>query len=351
MSESLRFTCRQNRILKTLNLVPFLSEPLSAIKFPEEPVILCFLCALMAIPLQAAPRMVCDAPKYDFGSVIGSEKITHEFILSNRGDSPVVISKIKNCCGVQSSITPMEILPGSNVVCKVVFTTRNRYGPQDKQILIASNDRQHPYFELKMVGTLLKPVEFSPRLVRFGTLLPDSEINQTITATNLLEKPVVLESVDSKIKGIEAIVVGLVDPSARQWNVHLRSSEPLPVGKLNGQIQLNFSSGSVMVPVVGTVKPILQVVPEQIQISSQSTREIERLVMVRSSDDRAFEVLSAKLVDSMGSVKIKKLTESRWQFRVRLVPSSVSPNTYLKIETSGSGASNIRIPIHARGKA
>ena len=100
-----------------------------------------------AVQVVAGPRIGCDAPKYDFGSLIGSEKITHEFVLWNRGSSPVKIAKIKNCCGVTSSITPMVILPGSNAVCKAVFTTRNRYGKQDKQILIASNDRRRLYFE------------------------------------------------------------------------------------------------------------------------------------------------------------------------------------------------------------
>ena len=52
-------------------------------------------------------------------------------------------------------------------------------------------------------------------LVRLGALLKDkdSEISQTITASNLLEKAVVLESVSSTIKGITAKIVGGVgDP-------------------------------------------------------------------------------------------------------------------------------------------
>ena len=108
----------------------------------------------------------------------------------------------------------MEILPGSNAVCKAVFTTRNRYGKQNKQILIASNDRKHPYYELKMVGTLLRPVEFKPRLIRLGSLLPDAHVSQTITATNLLDKAVELQSVRSTVEGIEAKIVGGIDDAA-----------------------------------------------------------------------------------------------------------------------------------------
>ncbi len=319
------------------------------------------LCLFAAIESVAVPRIECDSPKHDFGTLIGSEKITHEFVLWNRGSSPVVIAKIKNCCGVKSSITPMEILPGSNAVCKAVFTTRNRYGKQDKQILIASNDRKHPYFELKMTGTLLRPVEFSPRLVRLGSLLPDSEITETIMATNLLEQAVMLESVVSKVKGIEAIVDGIpagwnadrISALRRSWTVELCSSGSLAVGKLNGMIHLNFSSGTVKVPVIGMVKPIIQVVPEEITFSSRSTNKVERLVMLRSGDGRAFEVLSAKLSEgseskeeqSEGSVEIKKLAEGRWQLKVSVVPDSLSSGSAVQVQTSCKGQSKITIPL------
>ncbi|MDF7802189.1 DUF1573 domain-containing protein, partial [Pontiellaceae bacterium B1224] len=80
----------------------------------------------MANHAVAVPKIHCDAPKYDFGTVIGQEKITHTFILINKGDEPLVISKIKNCCGVESKVVPKMIPPGSNAVCTAVFTTRNR---------------------------------------------------------------------------------------------------------------------------------------------------------------------------------------------------------------------------------
>ncbi|MCK4564547.1 MAG: DUF1573 domain-containing protein, partial [Verrucomicrobia bacterium] len=330
------------------------------------------LCSFTAIPLLAAPRMVCDSPKHDFGTLIGSEKITHEFVLWNRGSSPVVISKIKNCCGVTSSIKPMEILPGSNAVCKAVFTTRNRYGKQDKQILIASNDRRRPYFELKMTGTLQRPVEFSPRLLRLGVLYPDSSVSQTITATNLLEKAVMLESIVSKVKGIEATVDGIGlssialakgdDPVSvdnrdlgsrlqkRSWAIRLSSPEPLAVGKLNGMIQLNFSSGLVKVPIIGIVRPIIQMVPEQIQFSSRSSKATERLVMLRSGDGRPFEVLSAKLEKGEGSVETKKLAEGRWQLKVAVVPDGLSPGSAVQVQTSYKGQSKITVPLSVRVK-
>ena len=106
---------------------------------------------------------------------------------------------------------------------KAIFTTKSRYGKQNKQILIATNDRKKPYFELKIVGTLLKPVEYMTRLIRLGTLLPDSQITQTIAATNLLEKTVELQSVKSTIKGVE---VEAVESNERDWLIRLSTQNP-----------------------------------------------------------------------------------------------------------------------------
>jgi len=303
-----------------------------------------FLCLFVAINSVAKPRLHCDVPKHDFGTVIGGSSITNEFILTNRGDEPVKISKIKNCCGVSSTVAPMEIPPGSNAVCKAVFNTRNRYGKQDKQILIASNDSKHPYYELKMTGALLKPVDFSPRLVRLGALLQDSEISQTITATNLLEKAVELKSVSSAIKGITAEVA---ETAARNWTIKLESSPSLAVGKLRGSIRLNFSSGAVNVPVIGTVKPIVQVVPEQIRFSSPSSNETDRLVMLRSSDGRPFEILSANLENAEGSVKTLKLADNRWRCCIAIIPANIQSDTHLRVITSSRFQPEIVVSLSA----
>ena len=306
--------------------------------------VLCFLYLFVANLVAGSPRIVCDAPKYDFGTVIGGEPISHEFILVNQGDETVKISKIKNCCGLNSSIIPMGITPGSNAVCKVVFTTRNRYGQQDKQILIASNDRKHPYYELKMVGTLLRAVDFSPRFIRLGILLPDCEISQIITATNLLAKSVELESVSSSIKGI---TVEVVESAERGWTIRLQTAPPLAVGKLNGSIHLGFSSGTVNVPMVGTVKPVIQVVPEQIRFSTRSKNATERLVMLRSGDERPFEVLFADLENTSGSIDVVKLADDRWQCQLSIVPDGLSPDSALRIMTSSKFQPEITVPLLA----
>jgi hypothetical protein len=131
----------------------------------------------------------------------------------------------------------------------------------------------------------------------------------------------------------------------RSWTIRLKSTGPLAVGKVNGQVLLNFSSGTVSVPIIGDVKPIVEATPEQIQFSSGSSSKAERLVMLRSGDGRAFEILSANLENAEGTVTTKKLAEGKWQVRLSIQPDSIQPNATLRIKTSIESHGTITIPL------
>ncbi|WP_372794438.1 DUF1573 domain-containing protein [Pontiella sp.] len=297
----------------------------------------------------AGPRLQCSSPVYDFGTLISPESITHEFSLKNVGDEPVQISNIKNCCGVSTAIEPMVIEPGSNAVCISVFKCKNRYGKQEKQILISSNDRKNPYFELKMVGTLHKAISVTPRYLRLNNLSVGGKISQTITAVNQLEEPVSLESVQSTVPGIVAEVVNdrgegtELQNETREWTIQLASNDQLQAGKLSGQIRLNFSAGPVTVPILGDIEPMIQVTPERIHLSSSSDKSVERLVMLKS--EQPFEVLSADLESGDAPpVQITRLTDQKWKLALKINPAEAAGSKLL-VKTSCPGQSDIAIPI------
>ena len=110
----------------------------------------------------------------------------------------------------------------------------------------------------------------------------------------------------------------------------------------------DLSSGTVKVPVIGTVTPIIQVVPGQIQFSARSFKATERLIMLRSGDGRAFELLSAKLESAEGSVEIKKLADDRWQLKLTVVPDNLSQQSSVQIETTCKSQPTIAVPLSVR---
>ena len=295
--------------------------------------------------VHAAPVIECHAPKYDFGTQISGEEIVHEFVLVNQGDEPLEIVKVKDCCGVKSLVTPMIIPSGSNAVCRSVFSTKNREGKQEKQILLVTNDKKHLYFDLRLAGTLQKPVEFSPRFVKLGNLLTDSSIEELITATNLLKQAITLDSVESTVKGLKAQII---ESKERSWVIKIASSSQVPVGKLNGRINLNFSSGTVSVPVIGTVSPIIEATPQSIALNSSASGSVERFVMLRSGDGRTFDVLSSCLENAEGETEAVRIAEGKWRIRLSLKPGSIKPHASLQLKTSVESCKTITVSLSAK---
>ena len=293
----------------------------------------------------AAPRIECEHPRYDFGTCLVGEPITNRFVLRNCGDEPLEILNIKNCCGVTSELDSTLIAPGTNAVCTSIFTTKNRAGVQEKQILLVTNDKRTPYYDLRMTGTLKKPIEFFPRFIRLKDVLPDQDFSATIIATNLLEQAVELERVDVSVDGLDAKIVG---SDERSWTIQLTSNAPLSVGKVNGRAQLYFSTGVVDVPIAGVVEPILKATPDQIAFSSNSTGTINRIVMVRSADGRPFDIGSVELRGAEGEVRFKKLAEGKWQINAELHPASIKPAASMVIETSVESLQTMHIPLSVR---
>ncbi|NLX25654.1 MAG: hypothetical protein GXY61_06810, partial [Lentisphaerae bacterium] len=120
---------------------------------------------------------------------------------------------------------------------------------------------------------------------------------------------------------------------------------PLAVGQISGMLKLNFSTGSVDIPVVGDVTPILQATPEQIRLSSTSAGGVKRMAMLRSGDGRAFDLLSAELKDAEGTVSFKKLSEGKWQLSLSVQAESVAPGAALEVKTSLESQALIRIQL------
>jgi hypothetical protein len=163
-----------------------------------------------------------------------------------------------------------------------------------------------------------------------------------------LEQAVTLDSVQSTVQGIVAEVVGGLGDPARSWTIEVKTDNTLQVGKINGQIRLNFSSGTLNVPIIGTVKPIIQAIPACIQLSSKSTKPIERLVMLRSGDGRPFEIIAATLENGKGDVDVKKQSDDRWQIKLSVIPATLSKAASVQIQTSCKSQPTITVPLSVR---
>ena len=100
------------------------------------------------------PRLVCDAPEFDYGRVVNTQEVEHTFLLRNTGDVEAVIGRIHSGCGcTRTQASATTIPPGGTGTVSVVINLRGRSGERDINVFVNSNDPVNPICSLRCRGT------------------------------------------------------------------------------------------------------------------------------------------------------------------------------------------------------
>ncbi len=107
---------------------------------------------LAGMPADAAPRVVCVQPSYEFAISNGQSQVEHVFELSNEGDVPLVIEKVHACCGATVKLSLSTIPPATRAVLEVSMDLRGKNGQIRKSIYVHTNDPQCPILSIRLIG-------------------------------------------------------------------------------------------------------------------------------------------------------------------------------------------------------
>lgn len=91
------------------------------------------------------PRLAAETERFDFGDVVNGEVLTHDLVVRNEGEAPLVVEAVSTSCGcTKATLEPMNIPPGGSGILHVVYDSGAHgpelTGPVTRQIFIASND-------------------------------------------------------------------------------------------------------------------------------------------------------------------------------------------------------------------
>jgi hypothetical protein len=99
--------------------------------------------------------MHIPGPIYNFGAVKEGERITHDFLVENKGNYDLIIFEVNRTCGC--TVVDFEkgpIAPGKSGKVTIRFNTTGRVGAVNKKVTIISNSqRGNP--ELVIQGTVM----------------------------------------------------------------------------------------------------------------------------------------------------------------------------------------------------
>lgn len=105
--------------------------------------------------LENAPKAVFNETQHDFGTIPQTEKISFDFIVTNKGKENLIIRKVKASCGCTAVQPEKTILAkGESTNIKVTFDPRNKSGRQQKTITVITNDPKQTSPILRIMGTV-----------------------------------------------------------------------------------------------------------------------------------------------------------------------------------------------------
>lgn len=111
-------------------------------------------------PNPNAAEITFDKLVHDYGTLYVQGDGNCEFVFTNTGKEPLILSSVKSSCGCTVPSYPREpILPGKKESIKVKYDT-GRLGPINKSITVMSNAKTSPVV-LKISGNIIQKTEES----------------------------------------------------------------------------------------------------------------------------------------------------------------------------------------------
>ena len=121
---------------------------------------------LLLIPVAAAAlsfraanpaAMTFDDVKHNFGLIHQGDIVSHDYVFTNTGDEPIVITEAKvacECTKVDFPKTP--IAKGQSGTVKVTFDSKSAFDRQERTVTVYSNAKNSPV-TLTFKAVVLKP--------------------------------------------------------------------------------------------------------------------------------------------------------------------------------------------------
>ncbi|MFA6172617.1 MAG: DUF1573 domain-containing protein [Kiritimatiellales bacterium] len=106
------------------------------------------------------PKLVCDAPVYQFGRVDQSAVVTNVFTVRNEGDTTFIAGLARTTCScTKARISKRMIGPGETAELTAVFTAVRRSGEQKKTIYLLPYESETPAVTFYLEGFVEPPAQ------------------------------------------------------------------------------------------------------------------------------------------------------------------------------------------------
>jgi hypothetical protein len=135
-----------------------------------------------------APRLILPETQHDFGVNFEDRRLSHAFVIENRGLSPLKILKVKPACACTVASYDRSIAPGGQGEITLTIKPFSVFRQFRKATLVWINDPEHPKFSLVLTGVAKPFIDIRPRLVLFRGA-PDGDLRGQVRFTPQVPGP------------------------------------------------------------------------------------------------------------------------------------------------------------------
>jgi hypothetical protein len=301
-----------------------------------------------AVSAAPAPKIVCEAPEFNFGSRDNTETVEHDFLIRNDGDLTLDIRAARSSCGCTvANISSKLVEPGRSTVITAKLSLEAREGPQHKIITLESNDPATPQLVLSMIGEAMPAVVVEPRTLVNPSLIQGRHLTTNIITVTAQDKtPLKILGIESDNPHVEAVEVPAGDP--QRAAIEIRTRETLPKGSTFGKVSIRTDHPKkpiITVPFRFTIIGEIVVFPQELNILEQK-QALTRIVTLGPGSVQDFRVTSVEVPDKKIKAQIQDLRNSRYRVVLtNLTPSTDLNGASIRILTTAQNMETVEIPF------
>lgn len=290
-----------------------------------------------ATPDGKQPKIVFEEKEYDFGKIMGADKVEHVFKFRNEGKADLKIDKVNTTCGCTAALLSANMVPaGGNGEVKATFTVGSRQGQQTKHIYVLSNDPITSRMTLTIKGFIVPPVDVDPSSV---FLQPkDTVCMKAVKISQTMDEELKLGDITSRLNLVNTQVKELPSEGGKKrYSLEISLKPDIEAGKYFENVTVTTNCAAkpkIDIPVRITAKGDIEAVPSRVNLGSLETnKEVSRPITVSNIKGQSFKVERVEVENKDFSVKPEASTTSATshKFTLTVKPSAQSGGVRTKI--------------------
>lgn len=295
----------------------------------------------------------------DFGQVVQGKRVEYAFTIRGDTAKDLKILRVRECELCEVAAVDSVVPRGGAAKVQLALDTKNIRGPVDQFSRVFFTDKTRPPVPLRLKGTVVWPVEFTPQNHAYFFTVKGERAQQEIVVQNNEQQPLKILSVASSNPVFRAGIQTLED--GRRYKLTVALDTALSVGKHDARITLttdNPKYATLPIQAFAQVRNTVATDPSKIDYGLTAFRSIHRLairsreVLVTKAGSSDFSVTRATVDLPFMDVEIepRKRGESAI-VTVRIDPKRAKRGEFkgtLLIETNDAKFPLLRVPVTGR---